>query len=264
MVQRSVRATVRAAAASCAFSFPHSATLNKPLRPREHQHDQQQRINDHARVADPQRLGSGRMLASMRKPSGSSVSSIAARMTPTVLPMPPRMTMTTMSMDLHEIEAAGRDELFEVRVKSAGDAGEKCADDERDDLVSRRVDAHRLGGDFVVVHGDEAAAVGGIDQRGDDVNRHRGEAERPKEIRVAGNAAQAARAADRVDVLENDADDFAETERDDGEIIAAQPQRRHADEQARQRRDKSADATARRETESRFDRRRAAAISRRN
>ena len=41
-------------------------------------------------------------------------------------------------------------------------------------------------------------------------------------------------------VLENDADDFAETKRDDGQIIAAQTQRGHADEQAGHRRHQSA------------------------
>ena len=141
---------------------------------------------------------------------------------------------------LQETKAAGRDELFRVRVKSAGDAREKCADDERGDFVFGGVDAHRLGGNFVVAHGDEAASVSGIDERGDDINRHRREAERPKQICPAVHDAQAARRADGVHVLQDDADDFAEAERDDGEIIAAQPQRGNADEQPGNRRSESA------------------------
>ena len=160
-------------------------------------------------------------------PAAASAES-AARMTPGVLPMPPRMTMTTMSMDFMKPNPLGREKLFRVRVKSAGDAREKRADDKRGDLVLRRVDAHRLGGDFVVAHGDEAAAVGRMHQRGDDINRHGREAEHPKEIRVAMHHAQTARAADGVHVLKNDADDFAEAERDDGQIIAPQPQRRQS------------------------------------
>ena len=127
-----------------------------------------------------------------------------------------------------------------MRVKSARDAGEKCADDKRGDFVSGRVDAHRRGGDFVVVHGDEAASVGGIHERGDDINRDGGEAERPEEIRLAGMTLKPRAPPTAFMFWKNDADDFAETERDDGEIIAAQSQRRNADQQAAERRGESA------------------------
>ena len=143
-------------------------------------------------------------------------------------------------MDCMKPNPLGRDKLFRVRIKSAGDSGEKCADDKRGDFVFRRVDAHRFGGDFIVAHGYKAASVGGMDERGDDINRHGGETERPKEIRPAVHDAQAARAADGIHVLQNDADDFAKAERDDGEIIAAQTERRNSDEQTGDRRRKSA------------------------
>ena len=42
-----------------------------------------------------------------RRSSGSRVSRIAARMTPSVLPMPPRMTMTTISMLLVKSKPVG-------------------------------------------------------------------------------------------------------------------------------------------------------------
>ena len=67
------------------------------------------------------------------------------------------------------------------------------------------------------------------------------EGEGPEEIRVARDAVRPRGAADGFDVLDNDADDFAEAERDDGEIIAPQPQRRHADDQAGEGRRESAD-----------------------
>ena len=51
---------------------------------------------------------------------------------------------------------------------------------------------------------------------------------------------EAARAADRVDVQDEDADDLAEAERDDREVVAAQTQRRQPDEISRDRREHGA------------------------
>ena len=49
-----------------------------------------------------------RYSANERRNSGKQPSdSTAAMMTPKVLPIPPRMTMTTISMDLHEVEPSG-------------------------------------------------------------------------------------------------------------------------------------------------------------
>ena len=125
--------------------------------------------------------------------------------------------------DVHgadEVEALGVDVLLLVGEKRAGDSRECCADDEREDFVFRRVDAHRLGGNLVVAHSEEAAPVGGVDEIMDDVNRERGKAEDPKEVRIGWHAGEAALCAERLGVLDNDADDFVEAERDDGEVVA--------------------------------------------
>ena len=53
-------------------------------------------------------------------------------------PHAPRITITTISMDLHEIEACRREERLVVRIKPAGDPGEERADDKGGDLVARR------------------------------------------------------------------------------------------------------------------------------
>jgi hypothetical protein len=101
------------------------------------------------------------------------------------------------------------------------------------------IDAHRARGDLVIVDGDEAAAIGGIHHGCDDINGDGGEGPHPEEIRIAGNAFQAAGRADTFHVLQNHADDFTKAQRDDGQIIAPQAQRRHAHREARQRRQQS-------------------------
>ena len=103
------------------------------------------------------------------------------------------------------------------------------------------------GGHFIVMHGDEAATVGGIHEAGDDIDGHRGDAPGPGKVVQLGMPVSPVAAPNGFDVLENHADDFAEAQRDDGEIIAAQPQRRHADRQSRQRGDQAAEQQRRKE-----------------
>ena len=127
------------------------------------------------------------------------------------------------------------DELLKMRVEPARDSGKKRAEDEREHLVFRGVDAHRFGGNLIVAYGEEAAAIGGIHETEDHVNGERGEGEGPKKIGMRLHAAKAALRAERLGVLDHAFDDFIEAERDDGEVIALQAQRRHADEQPGER-----------------------------
>jgi hypothetical protein len=60
--------------------------------------------------------------------------------------------------------------------------------------------------------------------------------EHPEDRRVGRDAVQPEGAAERVHVLEDDADDLAEAQRDQRQVVALQPQRRDADGEARQRR----------------------------
>ena len=61
-------------------------------------------------------------------------------------------------------------------------------------------------------------------------DRHR---EDPEEVRDRNRVGESGGAADRRDVQDDDADDLAEAERDDREVVALEPQRRDADEQVR-------------------------------
>ena len=76
----------------------------------------------------------------------------------------------------------------------------------------------------------------GVHEVLDEEQRQEHGEEDPGEVRVARDALEARRTADVVDVDEHDADDFAEAQGGNGEVVAAKAQRRQADEHAEQRR----------------------------
>src|SRR6266851_9129995 len=84
------------------------------------------------------------------------------------------------------------------------------------------------------MHGQKTAPVRGMDQAQDRIDRERRPTEGPKESRAGKNSLEAARPADSLNVLKNDADDFTEAEGDDGEIVSLEAQRRHADQKTRE------------------------------
>jgi hypothetical protein len=61
---------------------------------------------------------------------------------------------------------------------------------------------------------------------------HGAEGQHPERGRVGRDAVEPEGAAERLAVLEDHADDLAEAERDDGEVVALQPERGQPDEQA--------------------------------
>ena len=113
--------------------------------------------------------------------------------------------------------------------------GKKRRQHERDHLIFGRIHADRFRRHFVVTHGQKAAAIGRVDQVRDDINRQRRKKVGPKKRGVTIVDRKAARSADRIGVLDDDADDLAESQRRDREIIAAQAQRGNANEQSGER-----------------------------
>src|SRR5690606_23829787 len=122
---------------------------------------------------------------------------------------------------------------------ASGDAGEEGGDDEGPDLVAGRVDAHGLGGDLVLADGEEGAAVAALLEAEGDEDGEEGEEPGPEEAGVEGQAGEAQSPAEvagelperrlrdllrvvegLVGLLDEDADDLAEAEGDDGEIVA--------------------------------------------
>ena len=116
-------------------------------------------------------------------------------------------------------------------IEPAGEPGEEGADDECGDLVFCGVDSHGLGGDLVIPHGDETASVGRIHKARHHIDADGRDAEGPEQIGVRRDAFEATGASKRIGVLNHNADDFSETERDDGEVVAAQSQRWHPDQE---------------------------------
>ena len=106
----------------------------------------------------------------------------------------------------------------------------ECTDGEREYLVLRRVHPHRLRRNLVLANREARAAVARVHKILDDKEGDEHQAEDPGKIRVVGDALEARCTADIGDVDDDDADNLAETERCDGEVVAAQTQRRQTDE----------------------------------
>src|SRR6478609_4294080 len=130
-------AAIRKGSRGSSFYFPE-LEVKQPLRPHDHEDDQEQRVNDHAVLGDrPQHLGQQR-----EQDGGEDDAERVAHAAE---------DDHDHDLDaLREIEARRRDGHLEVAVEPARRAGEEGADDEGRDLVARRVEADGLGGDLVV------------------------------------------------------------------------------------------------------------------
>ena len=123
-----------------------------------------------------------------------------------------------------------------VGEEPARDARDGRRHHERDDLGPRGVDAHRLGRDLVLADRDEARGRATSARCGRPRGRSPPRRSRSRRSWRASGCRRSPRAPpDGVDVEDDDADDLAEAQRDDRQVVAAQPQRRHADEEARDR-----------------------------
>ena len=182
--------------------------------------------------------------------------------------------MARISADLLKLKLSGRDEALARREERAGEAAEHRADGEGGELGRRGVDAERAAGDLVLAHrlpgaADRQAAqperdeVGEQRQRQDQVEQEhhamrrrivetegRGEAalgvgERQAEEARARDARNAVRSAGQaLPVQQHQADDLAKRQRDDGEIVAAQPQHGKAQQDAPERREDAGERQA--------------------
>ena len=147
-----------------------------------------------------------------------------------------------------------------VSEEPTGHSGKQRGQHKRLNLRPGNVDAHRLRRDFVFAHREHRATNARLlNPKG----RHDGDRQKdadPEQICVFRDAVEADRAADRrrepivegrrvhglgvvehfVGLLQHDAENLAEAERDDRQIVAAQPQRRQADDITCRRRDQAA------------------------
>ena len=119
-----------------------------------------------------------------------------------------------------------------MREDATGEAGEEAGDDKRADFVGGGVHAHRFGGDFVFADREQCAAVAALtdalcadhDEDDDEPAGEKGGS--------LGHAREPERAAKQLGVLHDDADDLAEAEGHNREVVALEAQRRQADEKA--------------------------------
>ena len=197
------------------------AVAEDPLRPHDHDDDQEQREEHHPvlrELAQPFRQGDVEHGAEDRA----------------------RDRAQTADHDhdddldrLDERERVGVEVHQVVPEEAAADARHRRGHDEGDDLAARRVHAHRLRRDLVLADRDQRPPERGVHDAVYDEDRQGREEVDPEEVRELRDAGVAARSPDRVDVQDEDADDLAEAERHDGEVVPAQPQRRHAHEEPR-------------------------------
>src|SRR5258707_7788238 len=89
-------------------------------------------------------------------------------------------------------------------------------------LILCGIDAHGFSSYFIVAHRQETAAVSGVHQAENDVNRDGGKAKSPEDIGISSAHTHAASGAQEVNVQNERANDFAETERHDCQIVTAQ------------------------------------------
>ena len=158
-----------------------------------------------------------------------------------------------------------RDVLHLAGVQRAGQPADRRADDERPQLEPEGVDAHHFRGVLVLPDRDprpaDPAAFQVADEQQNDDDQHQAEPEppgavvrrhptsSPLEKTPSGSFSlcpeprerhlvEAARAAGDVgQVVGQQPDDLAEPQRDDRQVVAAQPQRREAEDQAGERGD---------------------------
>ena len=126
-------------------------------------------------------------------------------------------------------------------INTAADAGKECADGKGHDLVIGHVDTGSRSRDVVLTDGLHGAAIFAADEQVHDGNADHHDPEYPREGGQLEDAAHCFTAAGDGKVAEADADDFGKRHGDNGEIVAAQAQRRDADQYAHDARSQAAD-----------------------
>ena len=198
------------------------------------------------KVADqPLMLGSTQKMTNVRITLPS--------MTPAMFPIPPSTMMLSTAIDTEKLKSSARDDADDRSVERAGEPADGCADGECEQLGGRRVDAGRCGRHLILAQRHPCAA----DSRALDVaqqqdDRDNNDQDRPvvpawTRAEVKGTVLRLVDARDAVgaggqaeDVVGGEVrDDLPEAERDDGEIVAAQPESRRSQDCPEDRRDAS-------------------------
>jgi len=189
----------------------------QPLRPEDHEQDEEQGIDHHAESGE------------LPIEAAESLREHGQRRSPERRPR----NGPDPSEDDHHDHFDGLHEAQVLRVQRVGKqlagkparhAGKRRTYDEGHHFVPGRVDAHGLGGNFVAANGRERVAEGRrLDVAYDDDGQG-GDAEVPEEIGDGDGVREAGGASDGRNIQDEYADDLREPQRHDGQVVAPEPQ----------------------------------------
>ena len=201
-------------------------------------------------------------------PPGTNESSTAPRITPQMLPMPPSTTIASTMTDSTSTKLSGLMKPCVAEKMPPEMPPNDAPIANASSFMLRGVDAHRAGGDLVLADrlpgaADARVLQPQVDDDDDEQHQHQqvvvldraGEARGRAMVSVCAklkladaervDQRDALRAVGDVDrlrqVVQEDAHDLAEAQRDDREVVAAQLQRRRAQQHAEEARDGRAD-----------------------
>ena len=132
-------------------------------------------------------------------------------------------------------------------IESARYPGKEGGDGEGQYLVPGTGHTHCLSGDLILPQGEDRAALPGADHGIHHRHTQGGNPEYPREGGVFIDAVETPSAAGEGEILDHHADDLTESQGDDGEVVAPQPQGRNADEHAEHRSQGPAEEQSQRE-----------------
>src|SRR6185369_573192 len=218
---------------------PKLLRAHHALWPRQHDHDQQRGVDDEpvtVKIA-------GKFAQQLRQNRDHDRAQHGAR------------NRSHATEHDHDYDLDRADKLKVVRMQKLPEVAEECssytskggADDERKHFVASGIDTHRFRRQLVFTNRDQRAANIGVDDVVNDHDREDGKAADPDEVCILRNnqaaipgwnaPAKAGGAANAIDVENDYANDFRESQRDDGQVVTAQSQTRNSNHQTRQRRD---------------------------
>lgn len=132
-------------------------------------------------------------------------------------------------------------------IESARYPGKEGGDGKGQYLVPGTGHTHCLSGDLILPQGEDRAALPGADHGIHHRHAQGSDPEYPWEGGVFIDAVETPSAAGEGEILDHHADDLTESQGDDGEVVAPQPQGRNADEHAEHRSQCSAEEQRQRE-----------------
>lgn len=155
------------------------------------------------------------------------------------------------NQDLHrivEVKLARVQNTDMMCIEATGDPGEERRQDKREQLIVGSMDSGRFCRNFIFPDGNDRTSMAGMNKGKDHRNGYNGDDKHICEGCQKWDAGQARCAAGKRHGQDQHTDDFAESQRQNGQVVALQTKCRHADDDAEGRRHNAADQQRQRET----------------